>query len=671
MEVFRFASFKLTPLLVIGIVMGSNLDMAPNLALACTLLSLTGLGFFFYYPKKRNPMFFGVFVAFTTCGIGATAYTLWQPKNQPYHYSRQMTGTETVWRLKIREVLKPTTFQQRYIALVNGRDGHVATGKIILNLPLDTTRKKLRVDDELITLGTLEEIRSPLNPHQFDYRKYLQRLGIFHQLNGSHDSYMLSSTTKTTIFGHAAAIRHTLVSQLRQTRMGDAELAIVQALLLGQRHAISTETYNDYKDAGAVHILAVSGLHVGILLLVLQVLLRPLERLPKGKTCKLISVITLLWCFAILAGLSASIVRAVTMFSFVGYAQYLNRPSNTFNILALSMFFILLLFNPMLLFQVGFQMSYAAVFFIVWIYPMLQRLWTPKNRIMRMIWQLLSVSIAAQIGVVPISLFYFHQFPGLFFVANLLVVPFLGILLVLGIVVLLLAGINALPDLLAEGYADMIGMMNGVIGWVAAQEDFVFRNIPFDVTQLVLSYLLIVTLLLFFTKSLFWRLAAFLLVIVGFQFWLLHTSLYVRKRQEVMVIHQNKNSIILHQNGARLTTYARNIGDVYSVVNNIIVARRIEEQACQPLRNAYDINNKRLVIVDSTGIVPRGERIEYLVLTQSPKINLERMIDSLRPRHIIADGSNYKSSVARWKKTCAKRKLPFHYTGEKGAYYIQ
>ena len=141
------------------------------------------------------------------------------------------------------------------------------------------------------------------------------------------------------------------------------------------------------------------------------------------------------------------------MFSFVAYALYLNRPSNTFNILALSMFFILLLFNPMLLFQVGFQMSYAAVFAIVWVYPMLQRSWYPKNKIIRKIWQLLSVSIAAQLGVLPISLFYFHQFPGLFFISNLLVVPFLGILLAGGILVLVLGFQTPYPIFLSIGMA--------------------------------------------------------------------------------------------------------------------------------------------------------------------------------------------------------------------------
>jgi len=160
------------------------------------------------------------------------------------------------------------------------------------------------------------------------------------------------------------------------------------------------------------------------------------------------------------------------MFSFIAYAMYLNRPTNTFNIIALSLFFILLI-EPLFLFQVGFQMSYAAVFSIAWIYPKLQRFWYPENNFLRKVWQLLSVSVAAQLGVLPISLFYFHQFPALFFIANLIVVPFLGALLGLGILVLVLAVLNTLPQVLVLCYNFLIKTMNWVIKFVGKQEAFV------------------------------------------------------------------------------------------------------------------------------------------------------------------------------------------------------
>jgi len=242
-----------------------------------------------------------------------------------------------------------------------------------------------------------------------------------------------------TLRGYAAGLRNTIIKRLAALGFAGEELAIVNALLLGQRTDISSGTYDAYKNAGAVHLLAVSGLHIGILLWILHMVFRPVELLPKGKTIKLLVLLVALWSYAVLAGLSASIIRAVSMFSFVAYALYLNRPANTFNILALSIFFVLLAFDARLLYSPGFQMSYAAVFAIVWIYPKLQAIWRPGQWLPRKIWQLLSVSLAAQLGVLPISLFYFHQFPALFFVSNLLVVPFLGLLLGTGFLIALLA----------------------------------------------------------------------------------------------------------------------------------------------------------------------------------------------------------------------------------------
>ena len=185
---------------------------------------------------------------------------------------------------------------------------------------MDSITQIFKVDDELIVFGKLDEINPPLNPHQFDYKSYLKGLGISHQLRLNTDTFFLMENPSTTIYGVVASVRSKIIDKLKQANFGTEELGIIQALLLGQRNDISAETYNNYKNAGVVHILAVSGLHIGILLLLLQFLLRPLERLPKGKTLKLIAIVALLWCFALLAGLSASVVRAVTMFSLVAYA---------------------------------------------------------------------------------------------------------------------------------------------------------------------------------------------------------------------------------------------------------------------------------------------------------------------------------------------------------------
>jgi len=673
MKLLRFIPIKLTLLLVLGILIGQYFEADMAFPLVLTVVFLIFLGFLFYKDKYNTTPRFGIVFTLATLSIGILAVALSRPENHTDHYSSQNSEGNRTWKLKIREVLKPTTFSDRYVANIESLENRVSSGKILLSFSLDSmTQKKLQVDDELIISGKPVAINPPLNPHQFDYRSYLKGLGISHQFRLNAGNYLLKENSSSTIYGVAASVRNMIIDKLKQADFGTEELGIIQALLLGQRNDISAETYNNYKNAGAVHILAVSGLHIGVLLLLLQFLLRPLERLPKGKTLKLIVIVVLLWGFALIAGLSASVVRAVTMFSFVAYALYLNRPSNTFNILALSMFFILLVIDSNLLFQVGFQMSYAAVLAIVWIYPLLQQFWNPKNKVIRYFWQLLSVSIAAQLGVLPISLFYFHQFPGLFFISNLLIIPALGLILGMGMLVILLALLNWLPDFLVAIYDTLIRWMNDIIAWVAEQEAFVFRNISFDAVQLVFAYGILICAVLFLSKPNFKKAISLAIAIIGFQLWSFYAAYETKQKDALLLAHQTRNSVLIHQGGENLAVTAKDVERTQKMVADYQVAERIASVNYLPSQNSYQWNNKRILVIDSLGVYPKEtENFEYLVLTQSPKLNLERLIDRASPKVIIADGSNYRSYVTRWAATCKKRKLPFHYTGEKGAYYFE
>ncbi len=672
MKLLKFVPIQLTFFLVIGILLGHFLNTGIVAPLVSTSTCFGILTFLFLSKNSAFSFLYKWAVGFTVVGIGMLAIGLSKPENFPSHYTHQNLTKQPTWQLKITSILKPTPYSQRFLADIKTVDGNSTTGSVLLNLPQDSMGPTLQVDDEFWAISALHRISAPKNPHQFDYKSHMASLGITHQLHLKTDEYYKSKHGPETIFGYAARLRNHIKSKLNAAPFGSKERGIIQALLLGERNDISASVYNDYKNAGAVHILAVSGLHIGILLLLFQFLLQPLKRLPKGKTMHLMVTVLLLWAFAFLAGLSASVVRAVTMFSFVAYALYLNRPSNTFNILALSMLFILLVFDPKLLFQVGFQMSYAAVIAIVWLYPVLQKKWYPKNRIIRKIWQLLSVSIAAQLGVLPISLFYFHQFPGLFFVSNLLVVPFLGVILGLGILVIVLSLLNLLPPVIATVYNSLIGWMNQLIGWVAEQEAFLFKNIPFDQMQVLLAYFIIFGLIAVLSKVTFRRTAMLLGAVVLFQSWLFYTFYDTSRKERLWLAHQTRNTIVIHQKGLQLTLMAKDGAASERIVTDYRVAKRIDSIRRKSIKNSLRWNDQNILIVDSLGVyIPSATKVDYLILTESPRLNLDRLIDSIAPKAIIADGSNYRNLIARWKQTCHKRKLPFHDTGEMGAYFFR
>ncbi|WP_165819348.1 ComEC/Rec2 family competence protein [Flagellimonas aquimarina] len=669
MHLFNFISIKLTVYLITGIIIGFYFEIGPYILFFGLLaLFLCLLWFNKKQPRDGFP-FFGLITALITMLLGVCIITLSKSKDLPHHYSNKELSGLKQWELKVTEVLKPNKYTHRYFAKVISFENKKSIGKVVLSFPMDSLMNQLKVDDEFMVFSNVETIKPPLNPYQFEYKDYLRKQGVYHQIQTDYNLVVLKENPKRTIFGLASNFREHIISKLKNEDFGKDELAVIQALLLGKRDDISEGTYNNYKNAGAVHILAVSGLHVGILLFLFQFLLSPLERFPKGKTIKLISIILLLWAYAFVAGLSPSIVRAVTMFSFLAYAIYLNRPTNSFNIIALSMFFILLI-KPLFLFQVGFQMSYAAVFSIVWIYPKLQRFWFPENIIVRKTWQLLSVSIAAQLGVLPISLFYFHQFPALFFISNLLIIPFLGLILGIGILVILLSIFDALPSFLTISYNTVIKTMNNTINWIAKQEGFIIKDIPFDAFQLVLSYLVIFSLVVFVSKPKLKNITALFIGIITLQGWSIWNQINTQRKEAFVLLHKSKNTMVLHQKGTSLSLYASDSINIGSLINDYKTAERIQSVSYHTVENNFNVGEKKLFVMDSLGIYPQVKNQDYILLTQSPKIHLERVIDSINPKMVIADGNNYKSYVKRWKQTCLKKEIPFHSTGEKGHYYF-
>ncbi|WP_047416668.1 ComEC/Rec2 family competence protein [Cellulophaga sp. Hel_I_12] len=670
MQLLKFVPIKLTLFLVAGILTGYYFNFSILFPFISVLLLIIILGFLFKIKKRTSSALFGVIALLSTFCIGLFAVSMANPKNYKTHYSNFNGNEVQAIQLKIVEVLKPNSFSARYIAETQAIGKQVASGKLLLSIAKDSTKAVLQIDEEILVYNSIKAVNSPLNPHQFNYKKYLKDLGILGQLHVKEADYIKKTNPSKTVYGLAAHIRERIIRSLKTENFGTEELAIIQALLLGQRNDISEDTYDAYKDAGAVHILAVSGLHVGILLLILQFLLQPVKSLAFGQNIKLVLVVVFLWAFAFIAGLSASVVRAVTMFSFLAYALYLNRPSNKFNILALSLFFILLI-KPMYLFQVGFQMSYAAVFAILWIYPRLQRFWFPKQFLIRKIWQLMSVSIAAQLGVLPISLFYFHQFPSLFFISNVVIVPCLGIILSGGLLVIILSVLQILPDFVTYLYNEIIQTMNAIVYWVAQQESFVFKTISFDGIQLVLTYILIFLLVTYFNKPAFKKMMFFLGSIIALQTWSFIQVYTTHKKEHLMVLHQTKYTGILAQNGAALKLWTNHPKNFETIIQNYSLNERIVNFSVDSLQNNYQFKTRSLYLFDSLAIFPPKDfSYDIVVLTQSPNINLDRLIEALKPTLIIADGSNYKSDVVRWQATCAKTKLPFHYTGDKGAYDV-
>ena len=602
--------------------------------------------------------------------IGINAYHIKNEKLQLHHYTNSdLTKPINHITFKIKERLKPDAYNDKYLASIISFNDQETSGQLMVNIKRDSLSKPLDVDAVLHTSAKLKGIQKPLNPHQFNYSKYLELKQVYHQLHLKQSELFLISNSKTSIYGYADQLRNTINQKLIAVGFKDNVLSIMNALLLGQRQTIDKSIYNNYVNSGTIHILAVSGLHVGILMLILNFLLKPLLYFKFGHTLRPSIIVILLWSFAIIAGLSPSVTRAVMMFSIISIAMHLKRPTSIYNTLTISAFFILLV-QPTFLFEVGFQMSYLAVLGIVSIQPMLYKLWQPKYWIIDQPWQIFTVTIAAQIGVVPISLYYFHQFPGLFFISNLVVIPFLGLILGIGLLVIFLALVNALPDILVQAYSFIIDSLNRFIAWVAQFEDFLFRDIPFTILQVLCSYFIIIGFVQVYKYRNFKWITISLIGIICFQ----GISFYnanKTKDDAFIVFNKSRYSIIGQKQSDALIVH-HNLDSLKQTTDNVIknykVGESIEFVLTDSLQSVYQFNNKTILVIDSLGVYKGlSFKPDCILLRNSPKINLNRVIDNLQPTTVIADASNFKTYVKRWKQTCRYKKIPFHYTNEKGA----
>jgi competence protein ComEC len=672
-KVLQFPLVRVTLFFVFGILFAQITK--PKLHLISLLLFCAiVLVIFSYFFSKRQPYFksqFGLVTFFTSFLIGAFALVCTVQTNNSNHYVYQIhpMKKDNFIEILIKEKLKTSIKNDRYVAQIQTLNGKKSYGKLLVNIAKDSTSNPVEIGTFLKIKGSVYLNKSPNNPNQFDYGKYLENQQIYGQIYTDYSHISKSQYAEKSITYYAGILRNRIVHNLEKNHFNETELSVVNALILGQQQDISQEINRDYQYAGAVHILSVSGLHVGFILLFITFLLKPIPNTKRNSFLKLIIVVISLWSFGIIAGLAPSVVRSVTMFSFVAIGLFLRRSVNIYHTLLVSALLILL-FRPSFLFDVGFQLSYLALFFIVWLQPLLTSFWTPKNKVITYFWEIITVSFAAQIGTFPLSVYYFHQFPGLFIVTNIIILPMLSVILCLGVVVMILAAFDFVWMPLLKSLEWSIWLLNKIISWVASFQDFVVKDISFNWQMMCCSYLLIFSIILWFMKPTCKKLILSLVAIVLVQIAVLKAEYSNQKKSELIVFNKKKNTIITERDGTKVTVFATKSFEGSNVLKSYLVANFCKIQEKKSISNLYYFKNKKLYLLDSSGVYLDNVKPEILLLTNSPRVNLERLFISWKPQQVVVDASNYKSYVKLWKATCRKEKIPFHDTSEKGFYKL-
>lgn len=482
--------------IVLGYTFADTAIATPFLVLlVLLLLILLGLNlcyknFNIYHYKPYISTFYNI--AFLISGI-----TLANSKIDYLHkdyFANHGFTTLKVVVLDEPEVGNTTRFKAKVIAGSKENHWYPALGKLMVTLQIKNN--SINYGDELIIPATYAPIPPPLNPAEFDFKDFLAKKRIYHQVYLQDNEFIKTNNNSgNAILKFAYQLRQRQISTYRKLIKNDEAFAVASTLILGYRADLSDETLAAFSRTGTIHALSVSGAHVGIIFLVLTWILAFCNKNQKLKLIRFCIILILIWYYALVTGFSPSVLRAVVMLSVLMVAKHSGRYTNPYNTLAFTAF-AMLVFQPLLLWDVGFQLSFIAVLGLIYLMPKITNWVYFRNKIAHKTWQTIAMSLSAQLATFPLSIYYFHQFPLYFLVANIFIVIPLIVLMYLGLGILMLHSFVSidLARWLAPIFEQVIIHMNSILkaisNWPLAGIDGIWINS----WQLVILSLALITL---------------------------------------------------------------------------------------------------------------------------------------------------------------------------------
>lgn len=558
--------------------------------------------------------------------------------------------------------------------------GVTPMGKAFLYFTGKQIDSAIQPGTELLLFKKPATITATGNPGGFNFREFAAAQEIFYQVFLQPAEFRITGRRTTGMAEQwCSALRKKILNTLNRYIPGSKEAAVAEALLIGYRKNLNQELLQAYSSTGVVHIIAISGLHLGMIYGLLLFLLKPLKTINGHQWLKPLIVLLIIWCFSILTGASASILRAAVMFSFMIVGAQLHRSMLLLNSLA-SAAFCLLCYKPLLLWDIGFQLSYAAVLGIgLFAKPITHLLFTP-NRLLQHCWQMAAVTIAAQLLTLPLLLYYFHQFPYLFILTNFIAIPLSGIILYLEIFLLVISPFNAAAVYAGQCTGFLLRTMNRIISNAALIPFGVSEKIQINLVQVVLLYLLIAMLacwlMLKQPRALLAAMAS-LAAFAGAAFYGKITAMQQRKLI-VYAIPKTTALDILEGNTHR---YLGNpavykspllVRNYLNPTRTLYRATRATTQTRVLVRAPFLFSSNKTVLIVRPGLAfpsrPLQQKIDLVIICGNPNIALSEIHRYTNSKYYVFDSSNDLWKIEKWKKEAENLHLRRHSVPDSGAF---
>ncbi len=557
-------------------------------------------------------------------------------------------------------------------------------GKLLIYFSKDDSILPPQYGDKILINGGLQQIKNAGNPGGFNYSRYMIFQQTLHQVYLKKDKYILLDEHKENkLYALVFEARQAVINTLQKYIVGNKKVTgIAEALLIGYKEDLDKDVVQEYSNTGVVHIIAISGMHLGLIYVGLVWLFSRLPFVKSSAITRVILILGCLWMFSLITGASASVLRSAVMFTCIIIGKEFFKQASIYNSLASSAF-LLLCYNPFLLWDVGFQLSYFAVVGIVFLQKPLQNLYYTKNKAIQYLWQMCSITIAAQILTLPICIYYFHQIPTTFLFTNLICVPLSTAILFAEIALVIFTAFLPLATLIGKFIYVLTWSMNALIAF--------FNKLPFSLldkiyataitTWVLYGFVILLAAALLRKNKMILKISlGFLFLFVGL--WAYGKTLLTQQKK-MIVYNVSKHTAVDFVSNNKYWFYGDEEFRVDGALQNFNlkparVNMQVEEstdtlKALAQQEKIWQFYDKKLLIIDTAikfETINTLLKVDVLLICKNPKVSLYDFTTAVKPAIVVLDASNSMWKIAQWKKECEALHLPIFITNEQGAFVI-
>lgn len=642
--------------LLVPLIAGILIQYYLHIETFCILFFLIGAGFMLLsYFVVKNKYFnlrwlFGIGLFLFTMGIGIVSTRNRQIESENIFDTQQHTYKGII--IDIPQD-KQRSIAYKVVLPDYGK-------KIVCYFQLDSTKTKLRPGDEFLFRAAIQPFKNAGNPDDFDYVTYMYNQGYAGSAYVSAASWMTTGKTSSSPEIVAQRYRQKILDFYKSLGFDDTEYAIISALTIGYQNALSDDIKQAFRTTGTVHVLSVSGLHVGIIYLMIASLLGFIKKTSRFYRIKPALIILLLWIYAFLAGLSPSVTRASLMLSMFCLSELFGRRSYSVHAMYIAAF-LLLLYNPFSFFNIGFQLSFLSVAGILYLQPKVSGLLKLRNKIGRRVWESFTLSCVAQLATFPLCLYYFGTFPTYFFITNLIIVPLVTLITEFFGLIILAKGLSMLLPSIADYLFYLPLKIVQLLLWLLTKSVHFFESLPFALIQdidmsfsglLLLVSFILMSLAFFLHRKTAYLKASLCIIVVSF---ISGINNNIKTEPDSLIVYNRKNG----------TEIRWQINNKYYILTE------------KDLLSGYkllDINSKRILVLSKNFLQDKHSsekfKIDYLLLTGDGSVSLNNINEYFSFDNLILDSSLSKKQARALVKECQKLYIQYYDVGQNGAYRI-